>query len=282
VSSAALSRDGHLIYFASDMPGGEGMTDIWYCEKQPNGRWGKPINCGKSINTPHEDDFPYIDSLGTLYYASKGLPGMGGYDIYSAKGEKAEWSDPQDLKYPINSTSDDFYFVTRNGLNGFFSSNREGGAGSDDIYAFTHPPFVIPPAPVAKDTANVNTAATPADITQGFVFEPIYYDLDKSNIRPDAAAELDKLVSFLNQYPNLRIQVSSYTDSRASGDYNQALSQRRATAVVDYLTAKGIDPDRLTATWFGESNLVNNCLPGVQCTEAQHQLNRRTEFKVIK
>jgi outer membrane protein OmpA-like peptidoglycan-associated protein len=282
VSSAALSRDGRLIYFASDMPGGEGMTDIWYCEKQPNGRWGKPVNCGKSINTPHEDDFPYIDSLGTLYYASKGLPGMGGYDIYSAKGEKADWSEPQDLKYPINSTSDDFYLVTRNGLNGFFSSNREGGAGSDDIYAFNHPVFVTPPTPVAKDTTVTNTAAAPVDTTQGFAFEPIYYDLDKSNIRPDAAAELDKLVAFLNQYPNIRIQVSSYTDSRATGDYNQALSQRRAIAVVNYLIAKGIDPNRLTATWFGESNLVNNCLPGVQCTEAQHQLNRRTEFKVIK
>jgi outer membrane protein OmpA-like peptidoglycan-associated protein len=157
----------------------------------------------------------------------------------------------------------------------------QGGAGSDDIYAFSHPAFIIPQPQVAKDTTVTNTA-TPADTTQGFAFEPIYYDLDKSNIRPDAAAELDKLVAFLNQYPNIRMQVSSYTDSRATGDYNQALSQRRATAVVDYLIAKGIDPNRLTATWFGESNLVNNCLPGVQCTEAQHQLNRRTEFKVIK
>jgi outer membrane protein OmpA-like peptidoglycan-associated protein len=283
VSSAALSNNGKLIYFASDMPGGEGMTDIWYCEKQADGKWGKPINCGKTINTPQEDDFPYIDSLGTLYYASKGLPGMGGYDIYSAKGGKADWSEPRNLKYPVNSTSDDFYYVSRNGMNGFFSSNRDGGAGSDDIYAFTHPPFVMAKQPVAiAPRPDSITSAAPGNSSQAFVFEPIYYDLDKSNIRPDAAAELDKLVAFLKQYPEIKIRVASYTDSRASGDYNEALSQRRATAVADYLIAKGIDPNRLTVTWHGESNLVNNCLPGVQCTEAQHQLNRRTEFEVIK
>lgn len=282
VSSAALSKNGNIIYFASDMPGGEGMTDIWYCEKQASGKWGRPVNCGKIINTPYEDDFPYIDSLGTLYYASKGLPGMGGYDIYRAKGAKADWTEPQNLKYPINSTSDDFYYVSANGLKGFFSSNRDGGAGSDDIYAFIHLPFILTPKPVSKDTIIAKTPAVPADTTQGFTFEPIYYDLDKSNIRPDAALELDKLATFLKQYPSIHIRIASYTDSRASGDYNEALSQRRATAVVDYLIAKGIDPNRLTATWHGESSLVNNCLPGVQCTEAQHQLNRRTEFTVVK
>ena len=150
VSSAALSNDGNIIYFASDMPGGEGKTDIWYCEKQANGKWGSPVNCGKNINTNNEDDFPYIDSLGTLYYASKGFPGMGGYDVYSAKGEKANWSEPQDLKYPINSTSDDFYLVTHDGLNGYFSSNRDGGVGSDDIYTFSHPPVIIPQKPCTR------------------------------------------------------------------------------------------------------------------------------------
>jgi outer membrane protein OmpA-like peptidoglycan-associated protein len=278
VSCAALLNNGKLIYFASDMPGGEGKTDIWYCEKQHNGKWGQPINCGKNINTPYEDDFPYIDSLGTLYYASKGLPGMGGYDIYSAKGEKANWSQPRDLKYPINSTSDDFYLVTRNGLSGYLSSNREGGAGSDDIYAFSHPPIIIPPKP-APDSSTMAASAPP---DQGFAFEPIYYDLDKSNIRPDAAIVLDKLAAFMIQYPQLKIEVSSYTDSRATGDYNEALSQRRAAAVIDYLITKGIDATRLTAKWFGETNLVNNCAPGIQCTEAQHQLNRRTEFTVMK
>ena len=202
---------------------------------------------------------------------------MGGYDIYAAKGEKADWSEPQDLKYPINSTSDDFYLVTRDGLNGYFSSNREGGAGSDDIYSFSHPPVV--PSKHGSDSATTAASAPPG---QGFTFEPIYYDLDKSNIRTDAAIVLDQLVAFMNQYPQLKMEVFSFTDSRASGDYNEALSQRRATAAIDYLIAKGISPNRLTGKWFGETNLVNNCAPGIPCTEAQHQLNRRTEFTVVK
>jgi tetratricopeptide (TPR) repeat protein len=136
LGDAALSRDGRIIYFTSDMPGGGGKTDIWYCEKGKDGAWGSPVNCGKTINTKEEEAFPTIGGDGALYYASKGLPGMGGYDIYMAKGEKAQWNTPQNLKYPVNSTSDDFYLVTRDGLNGYFSSNREGGQGNDDIYSF--------------------------------------------------------------------------------------------------------------------------------------------------
>ena len=118
------------------MPGGAGKTDIWYCEKRRDGGWDPPVNCGKTINTAEEDEFPTIGGDGALYYASKGLPGMGGYDIYKAEGAKAQWTAPENLKYPVNSTSDDFYLVTRDGLTGYLSSNREGGKGSDDIYSF--------------------------------------------------------------------------------------------------------------------------------------------------
>jgi outer membrane protein OmpA-like peptidoglycan-associated protein len=271
IGNAALSKDGRVIYFSSDMPGGEGKTDIWYCEKQTDGSWGKPVNCGKTINTKDEDSFPFMDDNGTLYYSSKGLTGMGGYDIYSAKGEKANWSTHQNLKYPINTTSDDFYLVTRDGKSGYFSSNRNGGQGSDDIYSFD----TVPSKPVI-----VKTPVNPPQFKQGFVLNTIYYDLDKSNIRPDAAVELDKLVALMNQNPSLKINIASYTDSRASYDYNLALSQRRAQAAIDYLVTKGIAADRLSAKWYGKNNLVNNCIDGTNCTEAEHQLNRRTEFSV--
>jgi len=293
VSSAALSKDGQILYFASDMPGGEGKTDIWYCEKQGN-TWGAPVNCGKTINTKDEDDFPYIAPDGALYYASKGLPGMGGYDIYSAKGEKSNWSTPKNLKYPVNTTSDDFYFVTRDGLSGYLSSNRDGGAGSDDIYKFTfNQADVVNTTPIAQNTPGAGTSAntqnTPGTNTttstgntaQAFVFEPIYYDLDKYDIRPDAAEILDRLIAYLNKYPALKISVSSYTDSRASGDYNITLSERRANAAVKYLTERGIAPGRLIARWYGKTNLVNDCGDSIPCTEAEHQLNRRTEFEAI-
>ena len=277
IGSATLSKDGRVIYFSSDMPGGEGKTDLWYCEKQSDGTWGKPINCGKIINTKDEDAFPYIADDGTIYYSSKGLVGMGGYDIYSAKGDKANWSIPQNLKYPINTTSDDFYFITHNGSNGYFSSNRNGGKGSDDIYSFAIKPDSAPSKPIAKISPE-----SPTRLTPGLILKTIYYDLDKSAIRPDAALELDKLALLLNQNSSLKIEIASYTDSRASSEYNLTLSQRRAKAAMDYLVEKGISAYRLTIKWYGKTNLVNNCADGVNCTEAEHQMNRRTEFKISK
>ena len=283
IGDAALSKDGKVIYFTSDMPGGVGKTDIWYCEKQPDGKWGKPVNCGNTINTKQEEAFPYIGGDGNLYYSSRGLPGMGGYDIYKTKGEKLTWSTPKNIRYPINSTSDDFYLVTNDGISGYFSSNREGGKGNDDIYSFAFKPVdSVPAKPVAKTTAKPGlTAQQIPQLLAGAGIVPIYYDLDKSNIRPDAALILDKLAALLKQYPALTIELSSYTDSRASEDYNMALSQRRAKAVVDYLTEKGIAPSRLTAKFYGENNLVNKCADNVPCSEAEHQLNRRTEFKAL-
>jgi outer membrane protein OmpA-like peptidoglycan-associated protein len=109
----------------------------------------------------------------------------------------------------------------------------------------------------------------------------IYYDLDKSEIRPDAALELDKLVELLKERPQLKIELSAYTDSRASYQYNMALSQRRAAAAVEYLLKKGISASRLLAKYNGKNNLVNKCTDNVPCTEEEHQLNRRTEFRVI-
>jgi len=282
VGGAALSKDGHILYFSSDMPGSEGKTDIWYCEKKADGTWGKPVNCGKTINTKEEEAFPTVGGDGTLYYSSKGLAGMGGYDIYTAKGEKSKWSVPENLKYPINSTSDDFYLVTRNGLTGYFSSNREGGLGSDDIYSYTFKPIdTVPIKRVAQtDTPSIKPDA-PVKPIENFALVTIYYDLDKSNIRPDAAVELDRLVATLKQHPQLKIELSSFTDSRASEAYNMALSQRRVNSAVAYLVSKGIAETRLVTGYYGKTRLVNQCADDVKCTEAEHQMNRRTEFRVL-
>ena len=282
LGDAALSKDGRIIYFTSDMPGGMGKTDIWYCEKRANGGWDTPVNCGKTINTAEEDEFPTIGGDGALYYASKGLPGMGGYDIYKTEGEKAQWTKPENLKYPINSTSDDFYLVTRDGLTGYLSSNREGGKGSDDIYSFTlEKRPVILSKPIAKADTPKKTVPKPVALQKGFVLTTIYYDLDKSIIRPDAVLEMDKLVMLLKQHPALKIELSSYTDSRASDQYNMALSQRRSASALAYLVSRGISEDRLIAKYYGETHLVNQCADGVPCTEQEHQLNRRTAFRVI-
>lgn len=109
----------------------------------------------------------------------------------------------------------------------------------------------------------------------------IHYDLDKYFIREDAKAELNKMVQFMKDNPNAKVELASHTDSRASDDYNKTLSQNRANAAVDYLVSKGIDKSRLKAIGYGETQLLNKCSNDIDCTEQQHQINRRTEMKVI-
>lgn len=309
VGNAALSGDGKTIYFTSDMPGGEGKTDIWYCAKNSNGDWDQPVNCGKNINTKEDESFPTI--MGNLlYFSSNGLPGMGGLDIFRAKGEKASWGKAINLKYPINSTSDDFYFIANNKTGGYLSSNREGGLGNDDIYSFDYngpAENSLPGDEQDSDRANITSAngiyknkdlasskpntkvASPQPVTalltlhknESIILNNIYYDLNKWNIRPDAAAELRKLAVILKQRPNIRLEVSSYTDSRAPSAYNLILSQKRAMAAVNYLVELGIPRARLVPKGYGDTHLLNNCTKGEYCTEEQHQINRRTEVRII-
>ncbi|MDN3581055.1 OmpA family protein [Mucilaginibacter flavus] len=289
VGNAVLSTDGKLLYFSSDMPGGFGKTDLWYCAKESDGSWAKPVNCGNKVNTKEEENFPFVDDNVTLYYASKGLPGMGGYEIYAATGSKANWTSPKNLKYPINSTSDDFNLITRDGTSGYLSSNRENGQGNDDIYEFAFVKdsikIIKPLTPGTVVTSGKPSAPAPGSslpVPGSYTTGIIYYDLDKSFIRPDAAAELNKLADVLKRYPGLRVVLSSYCDSRASYLYNLALSQRRAKAAAIYLVKKGIAITRIAAKGYSKSNLVNQCVDNVKCSEADHQLNRRTEIKVVQ
>lgn len=120
-----------------------------------------------------------------------------------------------------------------------------------------------------------------ADCGKAITLRNIYYDLDKYFIREEAKKELDNLVQFMVDYPEVAIELYSHTDSRGSDDYNKKLSQNRANAAVDYVVSRGIQRNRLTGIGYGESRLLNRCSNGVECTETEHQLNRRTEVKVI-
>lgn len=120
-----------------------------------------------------------------------------------------------------------------------------------------------------------------ADCGTAIALKNIHYDLGKYFIREDAKPELNRLVQFMNDNPGVKVELSSHTDSRASNAYNQTLSQNRANAAVDYITSQGIARARLTGKGYGESKLLNRCADGVECSEAEHQTNRRTEVKVI-
>ena len=356
VGHAALSPDGRTLYFASDMPGGHGGTDIWYSELESGGTWGRPVNAGPSVNTAGDELFPSVGPDGTLYYSSDGLAGMGGLDIFRAEGSRGEWSRPENLRHPVNSPGDDFAFVVSgqdgSGMRGYLSSNRRGGAGGDDIYSFgwERPQiilllkgtssdrstgdrlagvsvslydggrelvarrssdgsgnfeFAVSPghrytvlgqkAGYHADSARVSTEGIATSDTlevalllepvfrkgQAFELEDIYYDFDRHDIRPDAAAVLDELVRTMRDNPTLRIELSSHTDSRGSHAYNEALSQRRAQSAVDYLVSRGIARERMVAQGYGERRLANRCADGVPCSREEHQANRRTMVTVL-
>jgi outer membrane protein OmpA-like peptidoglycan-associated protein/tetratricopeptide (TPR) repeat protein len=139
-----LSADGQKLYFASDMPGGSGNTDIWVVERNGDS-WGDPTNLGESINTPGREMFPYIHLDGTLYFSSDGYATLGGLDILACRPSESGFLLPVNLGYPINSPSDDFAFsLSSDGFNGYLSSNRKISA-SDDIYKFT----IRPKPPIA-------------------------------------------------------------------------------------------------------------------------------------
>ena len=355
----SLSQDEKILYFASDMPGTLGQSDLWKVSINSDNSFGTPENLGKSINTEGRETFPYMSDESKLYFATDGRQGLGGLDIFVSKIENNTFSEPINIGEPINSKNDDFAFLLDSKNNsGYFTSNREAGKGFDDIYKFN----VVPPKPCVqeligivtdKDTGEIlaNTEVilldnkfqevarimsdrsgkynfkvicgstyyvraikidyqtseqkieiptesgitdlpiklekklkpikTGDDLAKTFNIKLIYFDLDKSNIRKDAAIELEKILDVMKQNPAMSIDVRSHTDSRATFIYNEKLSDRRVKSSIAWLIKNDIKPERLTGRGYGEAMLVNQCADGVICTEEEHQLNRRSEFIIV-
>jgi peptidoglycan-associated lipoprotein len=146
VGHPAINDDETIIYFtATDLPGGMGGKDIWKVEFDKKTKaWGKPVNLGPTINTSGDEMYPYIASDGTLYFSSNGQSGMGGLDVFKAEKSGDGFTNIQNMKYPINSAGDDFGIIFQGTKQkGYFTSNRAGGKGSDDIYSFNLPPILF-------------------------------------------------------------------------------------------------------------------------------------------
>jgi outer membrane protein OmpA-like peptidoglycan-associated protein/tetratricopeptide (TPR) repeat protein len=138
-SSAAFSYNGNRIFFVSNRPGGYGGKDIYYCDRAKNGKWGKAVNLGNTINTSFDEIAVFVQADGkTIYFSSEGHYGMGSFDIFKSVYENGKWSKPENLGYPINSPDPDVFFsIGASGRNAYFSSNREEGMGDQDIYKIT-------------------------------------------------------------------------------------------------------------------------------------------------
>ncbi len=367
VAHPALSADGKKLYFASDMPGSTGLSDLYVVDINDDGTFGTPENLGDKINTEGRETFPYISDSGRLYFASDGHIGLGGLDVFVAVPEGDSFSIPYNVGKPVNGSTDDFTFVLNEETKiGYFASNRTGGKGYDDIYSFKQIGDLITscnqyvsgvvtdanskeivsgaevillddnnnemqktttdekgsykfdlecetqyivratkseyaPTEVLLPTNNVleyeyklplqiskgglqdNEVKEGDDLAKLLALQTIYFDLNKSNIRSDAEIELQKIIATLQEYPQLKIDVRSHTDSTAGDDYNMYLSEERAKNTINYIVNKGkIDKDRVTGRGYGETNLINKCENGVECSPEEHQLNRRSEFIVIK
>lgn len=146
-TSACYSPDNTIIFFSSDRPGGFGGKDLYYMKRMSNGKWGTPFNLGPTINTEYNEDAPFIHPLNnTLFFSSEGHKNMGGYDIFKSNFDEAgKFTEPENLGSPVNTSDDDLFFVLNaNGSTGYFSSEREDGSGSQDIYkAMFDPPLYL-------------------------------------------------------------------------------------------------------------------------------------------
>ncbi len=451
VGHASVTEDGQWMYFASDMPGGKGGVDIYKVALQEGNTYGEPINLGDKINTEGNEMFPTIHEDGKLFFASNGLVGLGGLDVFIAQ-IKADESigKVQNLGVPINSSKDDFSFIlNKESKAGYFASNREGGKGDDDIYSFqmlkpftfgklikgiakdkkgnvvagavinlyneqgeeietaiadqeggyefavdadkkfrlsgnkeeyfegdntantkTDKAVVISDLELEKDpglslyalitdkktgepletvsltlvdnmTGRVEKITTPTtgdyrkalsdkklndrgsynlilqkegyftktvtyntefdhegqydihanldlsldplvkNLSELIQINPINFDYNKFFIREDASVELDKIVEVMNKYPHMVIELGSHTDARGSNAYNEKLSTRRANASATYIKKHITDPKRIYGKGYGENKVINRCVDGVKCSDKEHEVNRRTEFKVI-
>lgn len=268
VEHPSLSADGSKLYFASDMPGGSGSFDLYVVDVNEDGTYGSPQNLGPGVNTAHREQFPFISEEDVLYFASDGHQGFGNLDIYRTEGD---FSEAENLGGSINSGHDDFAFVIKEGdEEGFFASNRRG---TDNLYQFVREENEIIEAPTVTDETS-GQDIIPIDGSK------IYFDFDKATIKPESKPVLDSVVTYMNDYPNIKVKVESHADARGTDQYNMDLSKRRAASTVDYLVENGIDRSRLTSEGFGESRPVNDCTEPTGCTEAQYAKNRRSTFVV--
>jgi tetratricopeptide (TPR) repeat protein len=136
ISDPAITEDGRVLYFSSDMKGGFGGKDLYWCEYK-NGQWTKPMNLGEFVNTPYDEVFPYFHHSGVLYFSSNGHAGLGGLDIFRSDSTVTGFSEPRNAGYPLNSNHDEFGLVIDSlSTHGYFSSNRGKGGVDDDLYEF--------------------------------------------------------------------------------------------------------------------------------------------------
>jgi len=357
-SQPAFDADGRTLYFVRGVPERGGVvdnSDIFYTTLNAEGRWSTPVRLGPNINTSGNEEGVFIHPDGqTLYFSSDGHIGMGGYDVFmSRRGPDGEWGPAVNLGYPINTPKNEMGFiVSASGTTAYFSSNREGGFGGQDIYRFDLDPSLRPmpvtylkgvvydaettrPIAAAFELINLSTGQTiisswsdpvtgeflislptdqawmlnvskenylfysdhieltgqftsikpfekdiplqPVRTGESVVLRNIFFDVDRSELKSESIAELDRLVALLNQNSSIEVEISGHTDNTGTRVRNQVLSENRARAVVEYIVSRGVDASRLSYRGYADTVPVAD-----NSTAEGRALNRRTEFKITR
>lgn len=275
-SQPSLSVDGRTLYFVSNRRGGYGGMDIWKTVFTGRG-WTEPENLGPQINTAGDEMSPFIHfDDRTLYFASNGHVGMGGQDQFVARMEdNGQWGKPQNMGYPINTEADETnLIVDADGRTAYYSSDRAGGYGRQDLYRFDLPEALRPlPAMATGDTAQ---PVAPLESGQTLTLRNILFATASATFDSASYPTLERLASLLQAHPNLKVEIAGHTDNVGRPETNQRLSEQRAQAVVQYLVSQGVSPARLSAKGYGESRPVAS-----NDTEEGRAQNRRTELKIL-
>ncbi|MFY7732356.1 MAG: OmpA family protein [Bacteroidia bacterium] len=363
VGHPCFNAAANTMYFISDMPGGFGGSDIYKTTKDGSGVWSKPVNLGNQINTEGDELFPfYEENSMMLFFTSDGRYGLGGLDIFLCEIRDDKIGKIINVGAPLNSRFDDISAIADDKMStGYFSSNRPGGKGTDDMYSFSiqkidkriqgvvlqknrtpipksfvklynDKDLVIDSVITKEDGAFIFKAANnsnfklvavketfaegnafattlgtelivkadiiltkipikeqikaKADLAKILELNEIFFDLNKSTIREDAKVELDKIVAIMIEYPKMRVELSSFTDCRASEKYNQILSDSRAKASAKYIKSRITKPSRIFGKGYGEVKNSSDCPCEnnaiTECTEAQYQEARKTVFTILR
>jgi outer membrane protein OmpA-like peptidoglycan-associated protein len=292
INSSANERDGYRseneFYFSSDRIGGFGGLDVYQSTIEGD-NFRKVSNLGQPINSV-ADDFGFLKiSTNEAYLASDRVGGLGFDDLYTVK-----WSDRNlkifvvdqsgnSLKEGANLqliTSDKRVDISELAENELLNLTKKG-----NTYSFTASKTGYfnqnVTATLTEDQEEITLVLVPVPYEVEVSQEIIYYDFNKDFLRELSKEKLDEIIAYMIKYPELNFVIESHTDSRATDKYNQKLSEQRAKSVTNYLEEKGVFGDRVKSVWFNESRLVNDCGDGVLCSASKHQMNRRSELKLI-
>lgn len=280
------------LYFSSDGHLGLGGLDVFYAEKAIGG-FGEVENMGHPVNSSRDDFAIKYDVENETGFISSNRGGTQDniykvVEICSSTIESIVLNEYTDV--PLNGAEVALYDTNQNML----STKVAGADGRVSFEVECDQQYVVQ---ASKDDFETNSVTVSSDeervdaevklrpieeiiVEDRVVLNPILFDFDKHNIKPQAALELDKLVQIMKKYPKMVIRVEGHTDSRGSAEYNLELSDKRVQSSIQYVISKGIDESRISGAGYGQSRPVHDC--GADCTEEQHQENRRSEFIIVE